>query len=127
MPKRLPKAVADPTGVPDQAGDVRGLALILVTTDAQMRIWNEMMIREHPRGHGPLVGRQVRYLIDSEHGWLARMRFQLLRQWALPRQPCSWPAAIKCAYNSCATGSAGRWNSGVPLCTLRFKLLRQQW
>ena len=77
-PKRLAEAVPDPTGVPEQAGDVRGLALILVTTDAQMRIWNEMTIREHPRGqcafnscaNGPLVGRQVRYPIESEHGWL---------------------------------------------------------
>jgi hypothetical protein len=38
-----------------------------------MRIWNEMMIREHPRGAGPLVGRQLRYLIGSEHGWLGGM------------------------------------------------------
>ena len=75
-PKRLPEAVPDPTDVPAQAGDVRGLALILVGTDDEhMRIWNEMMIREHPRGHGPLVGRQIRYLIDSEHGWLGAMGF----------------------------------------------------
>ena len=40
-----------------------------------MRIWNEMMIREHPRGYGLLVGRQVRYLIESEYGWLGAMGF----------------------------------------------------
>jgi len=74
-PRRLLEAVADPAGVPAQAGDVRGLALILVSTEAHMRIWNEMMIREHPRGHGPLVGRQVRYLIESEHGWLGAIGF----------------------------------------------------
>jgi Domain of unknown function (DUF4338)/Transposase DNA-binding len=74
-PKRLPEAVADPTGVPPQAGDVGGLALILVNSEADMRIWNEMMIREHPRGHGPLVGRQVRYLIGSACGWLGAMGF----------------------------------------------------
>src|SRR5450759_5475158 len=33
-PKRLPEAVAYPTGVPAQVGEVRGLVLILVTTDA---------------------------------------------------------------------------------------------
>ena len=55
MPKRLAEAVANPTGVPAQAGEVRGLALILVDSEERMRIWNEMMIREHPRGHGPLV------------------------------------------------------------------------
>ena len=74
-PKRLLEAVADPTGVPAQAGEVRGLALILVSCEEQMRIWNEMMIREHPRRHGPLVGRQVRYLIESEHGWIGAFGF----------------------------------------------------
>ena len=74
-PKRLPEAVADPTGVPAQAGEVRGLALLLVGSEDHMRIWNEMMIGEHPRGHGPLVGRQVRYLIGSEYGWLGAMGF----------------------------------------------------
>jgi hypothetical protein len=49
--------------------------LLLVSGEAHMRIWNEMMIREHPRGHGPLVGRQVRYLIESAHGWLGAMGF----------------------------------------------------
>jgi len=74
-PKRLQEAVADPTGVPDKAGEVCGLELIQVSREAQMRIWNEMMIREHPRGHGPLVGRQIRYLINSEHGWLGALGF----------------------------------------------------
>ena len=55
MPKRLAEAVPDPTGVPAQAGEVVGLALIQVSGEEHMRIWNEMMIREHPRGHGPLV------------------------------------------------------------------------
>ena len=74
-PKRLPEPVADPTGVPAKAGEVRGLELIRVDSEKYMRIWNEMMIREHPRGHGPLVGRQVRYLIGSEHGWLGALGF----------------------------------------------------
>jgi Domain of unknown function (DUF4338)/Transposase DNA-binding len=74
-PKRLTEAVADPVGVPAQAGEVRGLALIPVGSEEHMRIWNEMMIREHPRGHGPLVGRQLRYLIGSEYGWLGAMGF----------------------------------------------------
>jgi hypothetical protein len=40
-----------------------------------MRIWNELMIREHPQGAGPLVGRQLRYLVGSEHGWLGGLGF----------------------------------------------------
>ena len=40
-----------------------------------MRVWNELMIREHPQGAGPLVGAQTRYLIGSEHGWLGGFGF----------------------------------------------------
>jgi hypothetical protein len=36
---------------------------------------NELMLREHPRGAGPLVGVQVRYLIGSAHGWLGGLGF----------------------------------------------------
>lgn len=74
-PRRLSEPVAAPQGVPAQACDLRGLCLILVEAEEQMRIWNEMMIREHPRGAGPLVGRQLRYLIGSEHGWLGAAGF----------------------------------------------------
>ena len=69
-PRRLSEPVPLPIEVPSHAGEVRGLELVLVTTAEQMRIWNELMINEHPHGAGPLVGRQVRYLIGSEHGWL---------------------------------------------------------
>jgi len=74
-PKRLRAPVAEPAGVPGKAGEVRGLKLIRVSDEEHMRIWNELMIREHPRGHGPLVGRQVRYLVGSEHGWLGSFGF----------------------------------------------------
>jgi hypothetical protein len=74
-PRRLLEPVAAARSVPPEAGDVRGLRLVIVESVEQMRIWNEMMIREHPRGAGPLVGRQLRYLIDSEHGWLGAVGF----------------------------------------------------
>lgn len=74
-PRRLGEPVAAVEDVPAEAGDVRGLQLIVVDTVEQMRIWNELMIREHPRGAGPLVGSQLRYLIGSEHGWLGAMGF----------------------------------------------------
>ena len=45
-PKRLAEAVGEPTGVPVQAGEVGGLGLILVSGEEEMRIWNELMIRE---------------------------------------------------------------------------------
>ena len=74
-PRRLLEPVANPLDVPAKAGDVSGLTVVLVDTTEQMRIWNEMMIREHPRGAGPLVGRQLRYLIDSDHGCLGALSF----------------------------------------------------
>jgi hypothetical protein len=58
-------------------GDVAGLELILVEQESQMRIWNELMIREHPQGAGPLMGRQIRYLIGSAHGWLGGMQLKV--------------------------------------------------
>ena len=74
-PRRLDCAVPDPVDVPAQAGLVRGLCLIKVDDPDLMRIWNEMMIREHPQGGGPLVGCQLRYLIKSDHGWLGGFAF----------------------------------------------------
>jgi hypothetical protein len=74
-PRRLSEPVPISENVPEQVGDVRELKLILVATEEHMRIWNEMMIQEHPRGAGPLVGRQLRYLIHSQHGWLGGLGF----------------------------------------------------
>lgn len=75
MPRRLQEAVALPVDVPRKVGDVQGLSLVLVRTDEHKRIWNELMLREHPLGDGPLVGRQLRYLIGSRHGWLGGFGF----------------------------------------------------
>lgn len=74
-PRRLPEPLADPQDVPEKAGEVRGLTLIVVETELQMRTWNEMMLRDHPQGAGPLVGAQLRYLVGSEHGWLGGFGF----------------------------------------------------
>lgn len=74
-PRRLSEPVAEPEGVPPEVGEVAGLELILIEQESQMRIWNELMIGEHPQGAGPLVGRQVRYLIGSAHGWLGGVGF----------------------------------------------------
>jgi hypothetical protein len=74
-PRRLGAPVPVPTAVPAAVGAVQGLRLELVTTATELRLWNELMAREHPRGAGPLVGRQVRYLIGSAYGWLGGLGF----------------------------------------------------
>jgi len=74
-PRRLVEAVPAAEDVPATAGAVQGLRLVLVEEEHQHRLWNELMIREHPRGAGPMVGRQIRYLIGSDHGWLGGIGF----------------------------------------------------
>ncbi|MBW2739113.1 MAG: IS4 family transposase, partial [Deltaproteobacteria bacterium] len=74
-PRRLEESVPDPQGVPNDVGKICELKLVSVETEEYMRIWNELMIQDHPRGAGPLVGRQLRYLILSEHGWLGGISF----------------------------------------------------
>jgi hypothetical protein len=74
-PRRLTEPVEAASDVPATVDEVRGLKLVQVRTDAQMRIWNELMICDHPLGAGPLVGRQLRYLIGSDHGLLGGLGF----------------------------------------------------
>ena len=68
--KRHPATVAPPRDVPAEVGQVRGLMLVPVANRAHREIWQGLMEYEHPRGAGPLLGRQLRYLLWSEHGWL---------------------------------------------------------
>jgi hypothetical protein len=75
VPRRLDRAVEEPRLVPGEVGEIGGLELILVEQESEMRIWNELMIREHPQGAGPLVGRQIRYLVGSEYGLLGGFGF----------------------------------------------------
>ena len=65
----LPHPLAPAVDVPGTVGEVVGLTLELVETDAQRQVWT-LMAYEHPRGAGPFVGPQLRYLVGSAHGWL---------------------------------------------------------
>ncbi len=74
-PRRLSEPVPEPQKIPDNTGEISELQLIIVKTTEQMRIWNELMITDHPRGAGPLVGCQLYYLIKSEYGLLGGVGF----------------------------------------------------
>jgi hypothetical protein len=74
-PKRLEQAVPLPVNVPPKAGEILGLQLVQVSNPEQMALWNELMMREHPRKTAQMAGAQLRYLIDSKHGWLGGFGF----------------------------------------------------
>lgn len=74
-PRRLNSAVPAPEAVPESVEDIKDLRIELVKNIEQRKIWNELIIREHPLGQRPLVGRQLRYLVVSEHGYLAAAGF----------------------------------------------------
>jgi len=63
--------------VPGRAEQVRGLTLVEVSPqeDELFRTWNELIETEHPLHDSRMVGRQLRYLIGSEHGWLGAVGF----------------------------------------------------
>jgi hypothetical protein len=54
-----------------------GLRLRLVQNerDPPHRIWNRLIVREHPLGRRPLVGAQVRYLIECDQGIVGAFGF----------------------------------------------------
>jgi len=74
-PRRLEAAVPVPEGVARSVEDLGDLRLELVENVGQRRIWNELIIREHPLGERPLVGRQLRYLVRSDAGYLGAAGF----------------------------------------------------
>ena len=74
-PTRLNQPVAAPADVPTVLDEMEGLRLIEVDDQEHLRIWNELMIGEHPLQQCRLVGRQLRYLIGSDHGWLGGIGF----------------------------------------------------
>jgi hypothetical protein len=75
--RRLNAEVAAPEGVPAKVEHVKGLRLVEVQAgeDALFRTWNELILTEHPLKDCRLVGRQLRYLIGSDHGWLGAVGF----------------------------------------------------
>ena len=74
-PRCLEAPVPAPVEVPAQVRDVEGLRLVVVEEEAQRRAWNTLLATEHPAGHPPFVGCQIRYLLGSAHGWLGALGF----------------------------------------------------
>jgi hypothetical protein len=77
QPRRLGQRVALPHNVPARAEQVGGLDLVEVGAeqDELFRTWNELIASEHPLRDSRMVGRQLRYLIGSDCGWLGALGF----------------------------------------------------
>jgi GNAT superfamily N-acetyltransferase len=63
--------------LPAHAGKIAGLRLHLIQKQAEPAhwMWNRLMAREHPLGSRPLVGAQLRYLVECELGILGAFGF----------------------------------------------------
>ena len=68
-------AVDAAEGVPGRVDQESGLKLVVVRDEGLLRVWNELVGREHPKGAAVHAGAQLRYLIDSEHGYLGAIGF----------------------------------------------------
>lgn len=57
--------------------DLSGLKLRLIQDehDPAHPIWNRLIAREHPLGRSPLVGRQLRYLVECDQGIVGAVGF----------------------------------------------------
>ena len=63
--------------LPARGGAIPGLRLRLIQDeqDPGHRLWNRLIAREHPLGRRPLVGAQLRYLIECDQGVLGAFGF----------------------------------------------------
>ncbi|MGH6628307.1 MAG: IS4/Tn5 family transposase DNA-binding protein, partial [Burkholderiales bacterium] len=63
--------------LPSQGGRIGGLRLRLIENehDALHFVWNRLMVREHPQGRSPLVGAQLRYLVECAAGTVGAFGF----------------------------------------------------
>lgn len=63
--------------LPSHAGTIPGLRLRLIADqkDPEHWIWNRLIVREHPLGDRPLVGAQLRYLVECDLGIIGAFGF----------------------------------------------------
>jgi hypothetical protein len=56
--------------LPLAGGAIAGLRLRLIQNehDGFHALWNRLLVREHPQGRSPLVGAQLRYLVECDAG-----------------------------------------------------------
>jgi hypothetical protein len=63
--------------LPKSVGEIPGFRLTLVENYQHPRhpVWNRLIVREHPLGSSPLVGAQLRYLVECDSGVIGAFGF----------------------------------------------------
>lgn len=83
-PRKAPRSLPDDgqplpalPRLPQNAGMIQGLRLHLVenTQDPKNPLWNRLISREHPLRSQPLVGTQLRYLLECDAGVIGAFGF----------------------------------------------------
>ncbi len=74
-PRTLPEPVPAACGVPDRVDAVVGLDVRPVAGRDEARLLSRLLRDEHPQGAVQHGGRQLRYLVGSDHGWLGGFVF----------------------------------------------------
>ena len=75
QPAKLATPVTLAEQVPERLESVRDLVIVPVATRAQRQVWNTLIANEHRQGLTTFAGAQMRYLVDSAHGWLGAAGF----------------------------------------------------
>ena len=75
VPRMQSAPVAEPVGVPPRVDGVRGFGVRPVAGEAERLLLARMLADGHPLGASQHAGRQLRYLIVSEHGPLGGFVF----------------------------------------------------
>lgn len=75
QPRLLAGGACLAASVPPRLEDVRELAIRPVQGRAQRQVWNTLIATAHRQGITTFAGAQMRYLVDSAHGWLGAAGF----------------------------------------------------
>ena len=89
-PRLLEAPVPEATDVPQDVRRIKDLDIVLVRNAEDRAVWNTLMDREHPRGVTTFAGPQLRYLIESAHGYLGAAGFSAAALYLKPRD--AWMA-----------------------------------
>ena len=93
-PRIVEGGVPEPEEVPSHPSRIAGLRIDPVAGPAARAVWNTLVAREHPHGMTTFAGRQLRYLVGSDHGWLGGV----LRRRAAGRGAGPlWPSVVDCS------------------------------